>query len=60
MQDSKQIKALLFSYFHFKRQFLGIVSEMQLLKDIDEIEDFVAFKNDEIIGDLIREINNEN
>lgn len=48
--NSKQIKVLLFSYFRFKRQFLGVVSEMQLLKDIDDIEDFIAFKKDEIIG----------
>ncbi|TLE13381.1 hypothetical protein LS72_010000 [Helicobacter apodemus] len=50
MEDSKQIKALLFSYFRFKRQFLGVVSEIQLLKDIDDIDDFIAFKENEIIG----------
>lgn len=49
MQDSKQIKSLLFSYFRFKRQFLGVISEIQLLKD-DDIEDFIAFKENEIIG----------
>lgn len=49
MEDSKQIQALLFSYFRFKRQFLGVTSEIQLLKE-DDIEDFIAFKENEIIG----------
>lgn len=50
--NSKQIKVLLFSYFRFKRQFLGVVSEMQLLKDIDDIEDFLS-KNYPFYGLLV-------
>lgn len=47
--DSKQIKALLFSYFRFKRHYLGVLSEYQFFYN-DDIEDFIAFRDDEIIS----------
>lgn len=56
--NSTQIKALLFSYFRFKRQFLGVTSEVQFHYS-DDIEDFVAFKDDEIIGVEIKVSKND-
>lgn len=45
---SSKIKALLFSYFRFKRHYLGVLSEYQFFYS-DDIEDFIAFKDDEIV-----------
>lgn len=44
--DSSRIKLLLMEYFRYKKQFFGVVSEYR--HHLDEVEDFVAFKNYEI------------